>query len=123
MSTRIPTSATRRDAVARSKFVVLTAVVHRDADDWIARCEELGTAVSGRTLPVAMRRLAGAIELHIRALQEVGELDVTLAERGVKVREGPMRAGGVHLDVAGLEPGRFATPVVLDLTEPRASVA
>jgi predicted RNase H-like HicB family nuclease len=59
----------------RSKggYVVLTFRFQKEDRRWLARCEELGTSVFGRSLPEAERLLDEAILLHLNTLENVGE--------------------------------------------------
>lgn len=54
-------------------YVVLTFRFHKEGRRWTAHCEELGTAVFGRSLPEADKRLGEAVLLHLNTLEEVGE--------------------------------------------------
>ncbi len=46
-------------------MVVLTAVVHREEDMYIAECPEVGTATQGKTLEEAVHNLKEATELYL----------------------------------------------------------
>ncbi len=66
-------------------YVVLTFKFHKTDKRWTARCEELGTATFGRSLPEAERRLEEAVSLHLDTLEEVGEQGRFFKEHGILV--------------------------------------
>lgn len=49
----------------------------------MARCEELGTAVFGRSLPEAERLLDEAVLLHIDTLEDFGERERFFKENNI----------------------------------------
>ena len=59
--------------MSKGGYVVLTFRFRKEGRRWTAYCEELGTAVFGRSLPEADKRLSEAVLLHLNTLEEVGE--------------------------------------------------
>ena len=66
-------------------IVVLTGVVEKEDDQYSAFCLELGTATQGDTEEEAWVNLQEAVQGEIEILGELGELDHTFKERGIKV--------------------------------------
>ena len=66
-------------------IVVLTGVVEKEDDQYAAFCLELGTATQGDTEEEAWANLQEAVQGEIELLGELGELDHTFKERGIKV--------------------------------------
>ena len=66
-------------------IVVLTGVVEKEDDQFAAFCLELGTATQGDTEEEAWANLQEAVQGEIELLGELGELDHTFKERGIKV--------------------------------------
>ena len=58
--------------------VVLTCVVEKEGDQFVSYCEELGTSSCGDTIEEAF-------EVHLDALDEVGELGRVFRERAIEV--------------------------------------
>ena len=54
-------------------YIILTHTFQKEGRRWLARCEELGTSVFGRSLPEAERILVEAIWLHLNTLEDTGE--------------------------------------------------
>lgn len=61
--------------MSKGGYVVLTFRLRKEGRRWTAYCEELGTAVFGRSLPEADKRLDEAVSLHLNTLEEVGECE------------------------------------------------
>ena len=66
-------------------YVVLTLAFKPEGRRWVARCEELGTATFGRSLPEAEKRIKEAVLLHLNTLEDVGECARFLGEHKVNV--------------------------------------
>ena len=66
-------------------IVVLTGVVEKEDDQYAAFCLELDTATQGDTEEEAWANLQEAVQGEIELLGELGELEHTLKERGIKV--------------------------------------
>ena len=54
-------------------YVVLTYQFKKEGRRWLARCDELGTSVFGRSLPEAEKILEEAVWLHLNTLEDIGE--------------------------------------------------
>jgi predicted RNase H-like HicB family nuclease len=64
-------------------YVVLTHQFQKEGRRWLGRCEELGTAVFGRSLPEAEKILSEAILLHLNTLEDVGEREQFFREHNI----------------------------------------
>ncbi|MFQ5875302.1 MAG: type II toxin-antitoxin system HicB family antitoxin [Dehalococcoidia bacterium] len=89
----------------RQGYVVLTGVVEREGDQFVSYCRELGTSSCGDTAEEAFANLGDAIEVHIEALIETGELQRTLREKNIRIDLEPL-PGELSVRVA---PGQMFT--------------
>lgn len=68
--------------------VILTGVVEKEGDQFVAYCRELGTSSCGDTIDEAFKNLGDAIEVHINALAETGELPSALRKANIRIDVG-----------------------------------
>ena len=80
-------------------YIVLTGIVEEEDGQFVSYCRELGTASCGDTISEALENLEDAINVHLRGLEEVGELDRTLRERQIRVVSQPPGLDGVNVNV------------------------
>jgi hypothetical protein len=66
-------------------FVVLTLAFQRDGRRWLGRCLEIGTSTYGRTLEQTHAELVELVELHLNALEDVGERERFFAEHSISL--------------------------------------
>jgi predicted RNase H-like HicB family nuclease len=66
-------------------YVVLTGIVEREGDQFVSYCRELGTASCGDSSDDALDNLGDAIEVHIKALIETGELERVFREKSIRI--------------------------------------
>jgi predicted RNase H-like HicB family nuclease len=66
-------------------YVVLTGIVEREGDQFVSYCRELGTASCGDSSDEALDNLGDAIEVHIKALIETGELERVFREKRIRI--------------------------------------
>ena len=71
-----------------SGYIVVTGVAEEEEGLFVSYCRELGTSSCGNTANEALENLGEAIIVHLNALEEVGEIDRFLTERGVEVVDG-----------------------------------
>ncbi len=71
--------------------VVLTGIVEREDAQYVSYCRELGTASCGDTAEEALENLKDALEVHLNALEETGEIVQELRERNINVYLPPLR--------------------------------
>jgi len=64
-------------------YVVLTGIVEKEGSQFVSYCRELGTSSCGDTVGEAFENLGDAIEVHINALIETGELLQVFRERTI----------------------------------------
>ncbi len=67
-----------------SILMKLTLRVYPEDGEFVGVCEELDVATQADTPETAMARLREAVDLHVSALEDAGELHRYLAEHGVK---------------------------------------
>ena len=66
-------------------YVVLTGIVEEEGSQFVSNCRELGTSSCGDTVNEAFENLGDAIEVHINALIETGELPRVFRERNIRI--------------------------------------
>ena len=66
-------------------YVTLTGIIEKEDDQFVSYCRELGTSSCGDTVDEAFKNLGEAIEVHIDALIETGELGRVLRERHIRI--------------------------------------
>ena len=66
-------------------YVVLTGIVEPEGDQYVSFCRELGTASCGDSSDEALRNLGDAIDVHLNALEETGELERVFRERNIRI--------------------------------------
>ena len=65
--------------------VILTGIVEREDNQYASYCRELGTASCGDTVEEAFENLREALDLHIEALIDTGELERFFRERNIRI--------------------------------------
>ncbi len=63
----------------------LTAKIHKEDDQYVARCLELDIASCGDTPEEAFENLKDASDVYVITLEETGQIERVFAERGIKV--------------------------------------
>ena len=86
-------------------YVLFTGVVEKEDDLFVSYCRELGTSSCGDTAVEAFQNLGDAIEVHIKALIETGELFEVFREKHIRVDLSPL-PDEVSIRVA---PGKLVT--------------
>lgn len=76
-------------------FLELTSVVWPEGDEWVSQCVELDVASSGATADEAQVELMDALCAYLNALEELGERELVLEERGIQVYTAPT-TGNFH---------------------------
>jgi predicted RNase H-like HicB family nuclease len=64
------------------KILTLSAIIHQEADWFVAECPELGTASQGRTIEGAVANLREATELYVEEQPDpdFGRAEVSVLE-------------------------------------------
>jgi len=71
--------------LTKNSYVVLSFGFHKEGQQWLGECIELGTATFGNELKEARERLEEAVLLHLDTLEEVGERERFFKEHGIKL--------------------------------------
>jgi predicted RNase H-like HicB family nuclease len=71
-------------------YVVLTGIVEREGAQYVSYCRELGTSSCGDSSDEALENLGDAIEVHLNALEETGELERVFRERNIRIDVPPL---------------------------------
>ena len=86
--------------------VILTGYVEKEDHQFASFCRELGSASCGDTIDEALENLGDAIDVHLDALEETGELQRVFRERNIRIDAGPPTFDGVYVNVT---PGKVFT--------------
>ena len=70
----------------KSEYIVLTFKVWPEDDQFVSRCDELGTASCGDTVDEAIENLREAVLLYVETLEELGQRKRVFRERNIPVR-------------------------------------
>ena len=65
--------------------ILLTGTAEREGNQFVSYCRETGTSSCGDTAEGAFENLGDAIEVHLNALEETGELRAFLRERNINI--------------------------------------
>ena len=65
--------------------IILTGMVEAEGNQFVSTCRELGTSSCGDSVEEAFVNLEEAIEVHLNALEEVGERDRVFQEQGINI--------------------------------------
>jgi predicted RNase H-like HicB family nuclease len=79
----IPPYIEGKQGMEDNGYIILTHTFKKEGRRWLARCEELGTSVFGRSLPEADKLLDEAILLHLNTLEDVGERERFFKENNI----------------------------------------
>ena len=70
---------------ADDRVILLTEIVSEEDGQYVSHCPELGTASCGSTIDEAFANLQEAIDVHLNALEEVGERERVFSERDITI--------------------------------------
>lgn len=105
---------------AGPEFIVLTLKAYLEAGQYVSECVELDVASCGDTLDEAFKNIEDAVEVYLETLDDTGDRERILAERGV-ARVGD--AAAVHSTPVHLtaQTEEFVTARVVSLRPNRAA--
>ena len=68
-------------------MVILTAIIHKEEDMYVAKCPEIGTVSQGKTIEEAIHNLKEATELYLEEfpLEEKGHPLITTFEISIEM--------------------------------------
>lgn len=66
-------------------YIVLTFKFRKGKNGWSGYCEELGTAVDGKTLEETENRLKEFVDLHLDSLEDIGEQEKFFKQHHIEV--------------------------------------
>jgi predicted RNase H-like HicB family nuclease len=88
--------------VENSGYIVLTFKFRKGKNGWSGLCEELGTAVDGKTLQETEDLLKELVGLHLASLEEIGERERFFKEHHIELHHRrPTGTVSVHIPVNG----------------------
>jgi predicted RNase H-like HicB family nuclease len=78
-------------------YITVTFKVHKEDDQYVARCIELGISTCAASLEEAEQRIEEATSLYMNTLEEVGECERVFEEAGLTINPGEPMAHDVTL--------------------------
>ena len=72
-------------------YIVVTGTAEKEGKQFVSYCREMGTSSCGDTAEEALGNLEDAIDVHLKALMETGELLRFLQERNIFIHRKPLR--------------------------------
>ncbi len=66
-------------------YIVLTGIVEKEGSQFVSYCRELGTSSCDATIDEAFKNLWDAVDVHLKALEETGQLSQVLAEKHIRI--------------------------------------
>ena len=69
------------------KTITLTLEVEREEDQYVSLCRELDVSSYGDSVEEALSRLRDAVTLYLDTIEQDGELERVIQDRGIKVDE------------------------------------
>ena len=103
--------------------IVLTLLVHKEGEQFVSECPELGTASCGDTIDEAFHNIREATELYLNAIEEAGERERIFRKRRVPVHDGPPHDADTHVTVSTADTVSFLVRGVRAITERHGSPA
>jgi predicted RNase H-like HicB family nuclease len=91
--------------------VVLTVEIHQEDGYFVAKCLELGVPSFGDSLDEALHNVMDATTLYLNTLEEDGDRERILGERGIKIIPG--LAGPADEVGIKVRPGKIVSPMTL----------
>lgn len=74
----------------KTAYIALTLIFNKEEDGrWSAICEELGTATYANSPEQAEEEIVEMVELHLNALESVGEREHFFEKNKIKLIKGP----------------------------------
>lgn len=97
-------------------YIIVTFSFHKEGNRWVGRCNELTTSAFGRSLKEAKERLEEFVELHLNALEDLGERERFFRENGIKFSTKKPKLKKVSV-IAPLDEATFIQPRIQPLKE------
>ena len=69
-------------------YVTLTGIAEKEDDQYVSYCSQLGVASCGNTVEEALNNLGDALNVHLNALEEIGELEAVFREKSIQIQPG-----------------------------------
>lgn len=82
---------------SREGYIKVSGIVRQEGKHYVAWCPELDIASSGESVEEAYKNLADAVDLYLQTLDETGEKQQVLTERGIPVSSLPELAPTVFI--------------------------
>lgn len=100
------------------EFIILTFLVQREGDYFVAECLELGTSSFGTSEDEAFENLKDATDVYLNALEDLGESHRVLEDKGVLVYS--YEPANLEVKKARFPAGSKVSPTVLELQHAHA---
>lgn len=95
----------------------MTLKVHKEGDQYVSECVELGVASCGDTLEEAFEAIKDATAVYLDTLEDEGERERVFAERGITVLPGEPPADGREVSVR-VRPDEYVSPETVRIPVP-----
>jgi predicted RNase H-like HicB family nuclease len=69
-------------------YINVTFKAHKEGDQFVSECIELGVASCGDTLEEAFENIKDAVLLYLNTLEKEGERERVFSERGIQIIPG-----------------------------------
>ena len=71
--------------ITEVEYIQLTLLFYKEEDQWIGECKELGISTYGDTIEEVRLELPELVELHVNALEQIGEREKFFRENGIVI--------------------------------------
>jgi hypothetical protein len=72
-----------KDQTKIKGYIILTFEYHKEGNNWVALCRELGTSTFARNLILARKKIRDAVICHLNCLEEVEERERFFTENKI----------------------------------------
>ena len=80
-------------------YVLLTGTAEEEGHQFVSHCPQLDVAGSGETVNEALDNLGDALDVHLAALGEIGDLERVFKERGIEIKKDPLPSEVVSVSI------------------------
>jgi len=94
------------------KYIIVTFEIDKEGDQYVSQCIELGTFSCGDTETEALENITDATGLYLNTLEDVGECERVLEEKGIQVHSGVAASHRIQVPLHGnIHSGVLPLPV------------
>ena len=93
-------------------YIILTLKAHKEGNQFVSECVELGVASCGETLEVAFENIKDAVTLYLNTLEKEGERERVFVERDIQVILGELPKPEPEISVS-VRPHEYVSPAMI----------